>query len=68
MATPSLDEKAQQIVAYLVSSLDTPYRGSSSMTPAIYDTAWLAMILKKEKKDDGESVTRWLFQGASNQF
>ncbi|PCG89958.1 Terpenoid cyclases/protein prenyltransferase alpha-alpha toroid [Penicillium occitanis (nom. inval.)] len=61
MATPTLNGKAQQIVAYLVSSLDTPYRGSSSMTPAIYDTAWLAMILKKEKKDDGESVTRWLF-------
>ncbi|KAL1981483.1 hypothetical protein VTN96DRAFT_2512 [Rasamsonia emersonii] len=54
----TVNDRARQIVEYLVTSLDTPYHGSSSMTPTVYDTAWLAMV-STSTKHDGE--TRWLF-------
>jgi hypothetical protein len=61
MKSPAVDDRARQIVEYLAASLDTPYHGSSSMTPTVYDTAWLAMVSKSEKNNDGETATRWLF-------
>ncbi|KAL1965541.1 hypothetical protein VTN77DRAFT_5624 [Rasamsonia byssochlamydoides] len=46
-----LTDKARSLVDHLTASLDTPY-GISSMTPAVYDTAWLAMVCKD---------SHWLF-------
>lgn len=55
-----MDDKARNIVTRLVESLDSPYHGSSSFTPAIYDTAWVSMVFKEETRD-GVTTSRWLF-------
>jgi hypothetical protein len=51
-----MEAKAKAIVQTLVDGLNSPYQGSSSMTPSIYDTAWVSMVSKME----GQS-RRWLF-------
>ncbi|PYH82072.1 hypothetical protein BO82DRAFT_414080 [Aspergillus uvarum CBS 121591] len=62
-----LQNKVNSIMEYLTTSLDTPYHGSSSMTPCIYDTAWLAMIIKPEGvfNDHSDAApqlhSQWLF-------
>ncbi|OJK02338.1 hypothetical protein ASPACDRAFT_1886662 [Aspergillus aculeatus ATCC 16872] len=62
-----LQNKVDSIMEYLTTSLDTPYHGSSSMTPCIYDTAWLALIIKPEgvfndHRDAAQHLhSQWLF-------
>ncbi|RAH55100.1 Ent-kaurene synthase [Aspergillus piperis CBS 112811] len=41
--------RAERIIACLAKSLETPYQGSSSMTPSLYDTAWVSMVAKEGK-------------------
>ncbi|KAH8836246.1 hypothetical protein RJ55_10009 [Drechmeria coniospora] len=55
-----MDERARDVVARLAASLDTPYLGSSSMTPCVYDTAWVSMVSKPETHD-GVTTSHWLF-------
>ena len=55
-----MDDRAKNIVARLAATLDTPYHGSSSMTPSVYDTAWVSMISKEETRD-GVTASYWLF-------
>lgn len=51
-----LEDRARRLVEHLAASLDTPYHGSSSMTPAVYDTAWVAMVHKET-----QTGREWLF-------
>ncbi|KAJ5663603.1 hypothetical protein N7507_004334 [Penicillium longicatenatum] len=55
-----MEDKARNIVTRLAESLDTVYHGFSSMTPTVYDTAWLSMVTKKEIRDEVK-ITYWLF-------
>ncbi|KAJ5101069.1 hypothetical protein N7456_007121 [Penicillium angulare] len=55
-----MEDRARKIITRLAESLETPYQGSSSMTPAVYDTAWVSMVSKKEIHG-GQTSTRWLF-------
>ncbi|KID93257.1 Ent-kaurene synthase, fungal, partial [Metarhizium majus ARSEF 297] len=55
-----MNSKAKNIIKHLVESLNNPYHGSSSMTLAVYDTAWVSMV-SKQVTHDGATSTRWLF-------
>jgi hypothetical protein len=58
----SLKSMAHELVNELTGRLFTPH-GISSMSPSIYDTAWVSMIAKPGKFD-GKS--QWLFPEAFN--
>ncbi|PWY74044.1 hypothetical protein BO83DRAFT_444435 [Aspergillus eucalypticola CBS 122712] len=49
IASTSMAVRAERIIACLAKSLETPYQGSSSMTPSLYDTAWVSMVAKEGK-------------------
>lgn len=57
MMGSTLRERAKSIVEYLAGSVDNPYHGSSSMTPSVYDTAWVAMVSKEQQN----ASIQWLF-------
>lgn len=46
--TGVLDNRARKLVNYLAEKLRGPLNGSSSMSPVVYDTAWVAMVYKTE--------------------
>ncbi|KAK5999068.1 Pimaradiene synthase pbcA [Cladobotryum mycophilum] len=62
MTNATLESRAKRLVQNLASSLNQKYHGSNSMTLCVYDTAWVGMVSKTERRqEDGEMITRWLF-------
>ncbi|KAI0850465.1 Ent-kaurene synthase [Daldinia vernicosa] len=59
-AIAHLGLRARAAVKSIEESLGSPYHGSSSMTMSIYDTAWVAMVIKTENQGN-ETVSRWVY-------
>jgi len=55
-----MDDRSKRVIRQLATALGAPYHGSSSMTPAVYDTAWVAMVSKQETGDE-DAAAYWLF-------